>query len=256
MSLRGFQQALSELVMSPRFRSRVAEGPGEALAAYDLSDQERRRLESLAHDAGMKTGTLIHRSFRLSMLSNTLPRTCKVLGTQGLKELIDAYWRDHLPRNYVYAQEARRFAAFVLERLRAGEVANDYVEEVLETELALLALGEEPPWQLPRDEPPAGPAGWTSRLHPSCRIVPFRHDPDRVLGTLAQGNVPADLPVGEFYLLLVGRDGTVDLKPVSREQGRLLQAYDGGGGRVEPGPAPPEVGELVRTGYLVRLLRP
>ena len=89
MSLRGFQLALSELVMKPGLRRRIADGAvgaEEALAGFELSDRERRRLEALARDARLKTGTTIHRSFRLSMLANTLPRTCKVLAPAG------AYW--------------------------------------------------------------------------------------------------------------------------------------------------------------------
>ncbi len=243
MSLLAFQQALSELVMTPALRRRVAEGGAggqggdDALAAYDLSDRERRRLAALARDPGLKTGTTIHRSFRLSMLLNTLPRTCKVLAPQALRELVHAYWKGTVPRSIQYVPEARRFAEFARERLRAGAVAdNPYLGEVLETELAILALAERDPWSPPVEpettapasaasEPAGdGPASW--RLHPSCRMVPFRHDPGAVLQPLAAGVAPpADLAEGEHHFLLLSRGGgRVDMRQVARDEGRLLQA--------------------------------
>src|SRR5437764_905727 len=119
MSLLGFQQALAELVMTPALRRRVADGGAQvdaALAAYELSARERRRLEALARDPGLTTGTTIHRSFRLSMLLNTLPRTCKVLPPAALRELVHAYWQGTVPWSIQYVPEARRFAEFTLAR--------------------------------------------------------------------------------------------------------------------------------------------
>ncbi len=226
MSLLGFQQALAELVMTPALRRRVAQGGeeiGEALAVYDLSDRERRRLQALAADPGLRTGTTIHRSFRLSMLANVLPRTCKALAPQALRVLVHAYWKENLPRSLEYVPEARRFAEYALARSRAGEVPDHpYLDEVLETELAILALAELPAWEQPTE--PAPDDG--RELAPRRRLVPFRHDPDAVLGPLAAGEAPpAGLPEGEHYLLLTaGGGGRVNLRAVGRDEGRALQA--------------------------------
>ena len=223
MSLLGFQQALSELVMTPALRRRIAEGGaavGDALAAYELSDRERRRLAALARDPGLKTGTTIHRSFRLSMLANALPRTCKVLAPQALRELVRVYWKEHLPRSLQYVPEARRFAEYARGRSRAGEIPDHpYLDEVLETELAILDLGELPAWE------PAADA-LAADGDPRRRVVPFRHDPDAVLGPLAAGQAPpAGLPEGEHYLLLTARGGgRVDLRALPCEEGRALRA--------------------------------
>ncbi|HEY0782750.1 MAG TPA: hypothetical protein VGE98_09865, partial [Thermoanaerobaculia bacterium] len=174
MSLRGFQQALSELVMSPQFRRQVAAEPAAALAAYDLSPRESERLATIAHDERIKAGTIIHRSFRLATLSNTLPRTCRALGGEGVRELATAYWKDNLPRNYFYAQEAVRFARFALARLAESEVRYRYLPEVLLAELAMLELRAEEPWQ-PTPDPGALVAGRAGRLalDPRCRVVRF-----------------------------------------------------------------------------------
>jgi hypothetical protein len=235
MSLLGFQQALAELVMTPALRRRVAEGgagDGEALAAYDLSDRERRRLQALARDPGLRTGTTIHRSFRLSMLANVLPRTCKALAPQALRALVHAYWKENLPRSLEYVPEARRFAAYALARSRAGEVPDHpYLDEVLETELAILALAELPAWEPPTESGPEsapgdGPEAGALPSDPRRRVVPFRHDPDAVLQPLAAGEAPpAGLPEGEHYLLLTARGGgRVNLRAVGRDEGRALQA--------------------------------
>jgi hypothetical protein len=242
MSLRGFQQALSELVMTPALRRRVAAGGADgpdgddALAVYELSARERRRLEALARDPGLKTGTTIHRSFRLSMLANALPRTCKVLAPPALRELVHAYWKENLPRSLQYVPEARRFAEFALERSRAGAVPeNPYLDEVLETELAILSLAELEAWAPPPSAATAAVSSgadgddgeaWAWLLHPLCRVVSFRHDPEAVLQPLAAGRVPpAGLAEGEHYLLLLARGGgRVDHRPVSRDEGRVLRA--------------------------------
>jgi hypothetical protein len=270
MSLRGFQQALSELVMQPALRRRLAEGAEEetaaALAAYDLSERERRRLALLVRDPGLQTGTTIHRSFRLSMLANALPRTCKALRPPELKELVYAYWREHLPRSYQYLPEARGFAEFALARVRAGGLVNPFAEEVLEAELAMIALARVEAWQPPEATGEETGEGGDAkvRLHPLCRIVPFRHDPDTLLPALAAGRVPADgadaLPEGEHYLLLLSAgEGKIDLHSIGREQGRAMMACSEEARRVEtlaeradlaPAEGAAVVDGLLRLGWL------
>jgi len=227
MSLPEFQRALSEMVMSPGFRNRVAEDPGGALSAFDLSERELRRLEALARDARLKTGTILHRSTRLSMLSNTMPRTCRVLGPKGLKELTHAYWSEHPPYSAFFIQEGIRFGRFALDRLAEGQ---DLARAVLEAELAMLELTEaEGVWEEPRELPPPPASGvWVPRLHPLCRAVRFRHPPLAVFAELDAGRVPRDLPEGERILLLVlTAPKRVSLHDLPPDQGRALLAADG-----------------------------
>lgn len=244
MSLPEFQRALSEMVMSPGFRNRVAEDPGAALSPFDLSERELRRLESLARDARLKTGTLLHRSTRLSMLSNTIPRTCRALGPKGLKELTHAYWSEHPPYSSFFIEEGIRFGRFALERLGEDQAL---AREVLETELAMLELtGCDGVWEA-SPEPVRPPASgvWVPRLHPLCRAVRFHHPPLTVFAELEAGRVPRDLPEGERYLLLLlAAPKKVSLQEVPVEHGRALLAvadHGGRGGRST-------VAELCRTG--------
>jgi hypothetical protein len=228
MSLQGFQQALTDLVMSPALRARVAEDPA-CLAGYDLSELELRRLAALAGDPRVRTPTYLHRAFRLSMLANTLPRTCKALGPKGLRELTHAYWSEGPPRTMQYVKEALRFGGFALGRLRDGSFRHDFLEEILETEMAALTLDRTGAVWEPGERPVPGDLAFqTPRLHPACRVVPWRHDPDAVLAALETGRPLERISEGQHALLLAAEGGgRVTLKAFGREEGRVLLAVDG-----------------------------
>jgi hypothetical protein len=217
MALADFQHALSSLVMSPPFRAQVAESPDEALAGFDLSGRERERLVAVARDPGARTGTLIHRSFRLSMLSNTLPRTCKALGAQGIKDLVHAYWLEQPPRSLLYVREGLRFGEWALARMREDGFRHDLLPEVLEAEMAILELSRQEAWE------GGEPVVSAPSLHPRVRIVRFRRDPDVVLPELAAGRLPEGLEEGEHYLIVrTPRPGEVTLGRLAPEVGRLV----------------------------------
>jgi hypothetical protein len=246
MALADYQHALSRLVMSPPFRAQVAESPEEALAGFDLSPRELERVAAVARDPGMRTGTLIHRSFRLSMLSNTLPRTCKALGPQGIKDFVHAYWLEQPPRSLLYVREGMRFGDWALARMRADGFRHDLLPEVLEAEMATLELSRQEAW----DEEPAATA--VPRLHPHLRIVRFRRDPDVVLPELAAGRIPEGLEEGEHYLLVrTPRVGEVTLSQLTPEAGRVLLACRDGALPGENEEDQEMVRELVEEGYLL-----
>jgi hypothetical protein len=247
MSLQGFQQAMAELVLSPRWKARIVADPAAGLAPYDLTPAERGRIEALAADPGpgLRASTMIHRSFRLSMLSNTLPLTCRALGAAGVRDVVSAYWQTYLPQNYYYVQEGLRFGRFALARWAESGFSHPLLPEVLEVELTQNELSELPPWPGEATAPVAeevaaalGRAavgelaalgGWTARCHPSCRAVLFRRDPAAVLPALQAGAAPPDdLLEGEHYLLLVTLPTQqVDHRAIDRPWGRLLYACDG-----------------------------
>lgn len=255
MSLTVFQHVLSRLVTSPPFRAQVAESPAEALAPFDLTGRERGRLEVIARDAGLRTGTMIHRSFRLSMLTNTLPCTCKALGAEGVKEIVHAYWLDQPSRSLLYVQEGLRFGAWALPRLRQDD-GHPFLPEVLEAEVAMLELSRQELWQTP--PPPSQETGdnlegLVPRLHPYLRVIRFRRDPDVVMSELAADRMPEGLPEGEHYLLVRSTTpGKVEFGQAPPEAGRVLLACAGEG---PSGPFDEEgaemVRELVEEGYLV-----
>lgn len=228
MSLQGFQQALTDLVMSPALRARVSEDPS-CLGGYDLSELERRRLASLARDPRVRTPTFLHRSFRLSMLANTLPRSCKALGPRGLRELTHPYWSEGPPRTMQYVKEAHLFGGYALGRLRDGSFQHPFLEEVLETELAALTLDRSGAVWKPGERPvPDDLAVQALRLHPACRAIPWRHDPDAVLAALDAGRPLEGFPEAEHCLLLTAAGGgKLTMKAFGGEEARALRAADG-----------------------------
>ncbi len=224
MSLLAFQQTLGALVASPEARRR-AEAGDESGWPSDLDARELRRLRALARDPGLRTGTIIHRSFRLSMLASSLPRSCKALGARAIKALTHAFWREHPPRSLLYRREALRFAAYALPRVRAGEFANAWLPEVLEAEVAGLELLEE------ADAGRSAPTSDTLTAHVArdCRLIRFRREPLATMKALAEGRQPLELPEGEHYLLVRRTaPGRVELHALDLADGRVLGARAAG----------------------------
>jgi hypothetical protein len=228
MSLRGFQQALAELVMSLEFCSAVKADPQQALAGFELSPIERERLVALARAPGLKIGTMIHRSFRLSILANFLPQTRVVLGIQGFKEVVHDYWNAQPPRNLYYEQEAVRFGEFVLAQLEQGRIQNEFLEEVLALELAVLSLARNLGGTSDERRTSSDPRTCFPDLHAGCRMIVFRHEPAALFEALGEGRVPEDAPRGRYYLLL-DRSASEQLQmhQIDPQIGALLAACDG-----------------------------
>lgn len=235
MSLLDFQRALAELVLSPALRAEVAActppALPEPLARLTLTERERRRLHAVARDAGMKVNTLLHRASRLSMLTNTLPRTARALTDPRLQSLVQRYWREHPPTSVVYVREARRFAAFLQELMRTGELVHAPLGELLAAELALLELGKS--GVAAPAAPRALPEGATLEearplLGPWCRVLPFRMDPRMLVEPGGTGLLPETLPEEERYLLLMSvAPGQVLPHGVDAARGRALSASTG-----------------------------
>ncbi|HEX5745164.1 MAG TPA: hypothetical protein VFZ09_02910 [Archangium sp.] len=235
MSLAGFQRALSALVMSPALRAEVAALPEPELPAQfvglELTERERRRLHALARDAGMKVTTLLHRANRLSMLTNTLPRTSEAMAHPKLQPLVQRYWRENPPTSVMYVREARRFAGFLQGLLRSGELVHPPLAELLEAELALLELGKSG-LALPSvpESPPEGDAleAARPRLGPWCRVLPFRMDPRMLPRSGGAVSLPESLPDEERYLLLTSvSPGQVVPRALEVTRARVLRASTG-----------------------------
>ena len=234
MSLGDFQRAFAALVMSSELRTQMAGATAEALPpaldAYPLSERERRRLVALARDPGLRVFAMLHRATRLSMLSNTLPRTCRALGATQLQEVVHAYWQAHPPTSVVYVREALRFAEFLRSRLHSGALVHDLLPEVLETELGRLELGKAAPTAAAAVLPPVGEAlvQTCPRPSPRCSIIAFRRDPRTILPALDRGEVPTDLPAGEYHLaLLAVAPGRVMRRPLESIEAQAITASNG-----------------------------
>ncbi|MBW4596692.1 MAG: hypothetical protein KME46_28275 [Brasilonema angustatum HA4187-MV1] len=230
MTLVGFQQALSELVMSSEFCLQVLTSPDLALGVFDLTPLEHQRLVFLARTPGLGIGRMLHRSFRLSMLVNLLPKTCTVLNTQNLNQVFNIYWQTQPPRNFYYQQEAVRFGEFLLAQLEQGTIQNEFLEEILRFEISVLSLMRFIPEQVVGNNSlKLGVSeDFFPHLNPQYRIVFFRHEPDSLLTTLNEGRVPESGLQGDYYLLLtMSSTNQLQIKPIGSRLGEILLACNG-----------------------------
>ncbi|HEV7519032.1 MAG TPA: hypothetical protein VGR07_22300, partial [Thermoanaerobaculia bacterium] len=166
-----------------------------------------------------------------------------------LRAELDAYLEVYRETDLQFRREIEAFGRSLLGRWEAGEIPIPALPEVVAFELATHELQS-----LPRRdvlarleaEPGAGPP----RLHPLVRVLRFRYDPAALLSPLVAGEpLPADLPEGEFFLLLDARSDELTSSVLPPALGRALSGLGGPGW-------PPllrrEKTELLAAGFVVR----
>ena len=182
MSQQAFQAAVARLLLETGFRDVVRDGteiPGD-----HLTEIERRRLVAIANDPGLDVTRTLHDGWRLSKVLLMLPMTCLLLGDVRLAAELTSFWRGRVPRSLYFHDEAIAFCDHVLARPRS-RLRLTYLDEVVAFERALLELQR--PWA-------GGP--------PAPQRVVFRHEPQALLGALAEGRRPRGVP--EELCVLVG----------------------------------------------------
>jgi hypothetical protein len=216
VTLPAFQRALCELIASPELCLAVRAGGSGFFSCYDLSPRERDRLHDIVWQPGMATSCTLYRSNRVTPVYTLLHYTCVVLGDR-LKETLDAYWAATELLDLQFKNEIERFARFLRDRIARGALTDEYVEEVLDFELAVNELRF-----APRRAILAGiRAGRGTRTptaqdpHELTRIVRFRHDPSAVLNALAEGRVPKGIREEDTRLLLSVAGGELSVHALS-----------------------------------------
>jgi hypothetical protein len=138
---------------------------------------------------------------RITPLYTYLPLTCTLLGA-NLMFHVERYWAEGKSGDLQFGPEMRRFSQFLRWQLEEGSIADPYLSEVLDLELAVNALR----WNA---EPP------------TC-TVRFRHEPLALLDALAAGRRPDDSAVasGDYSIDLDATSGEIRLSAV-REHGRV-----------------------------------
>jgi hypothetical protein len=123
MSLQDFQRATAEFIASPeRCLRAIADFEGE-IAAFTLTDRERRRLWAMLNDPGMSANCMLYRVNRMVPILEVLPRTWRLLGSAAKPEL-HAFWRSFPEAMPQYADEARRFGVWLEGRIGSGPCLN------------------------------------------------------------------------------------------------------------------------------------
>jgi len=245
VSLLGFQQALADMVATPSLVVAVRGGELGALEAYDLTPRERRRLEVVAAQPGMEVNCTLYRTNRLTPIAMLLPHTCFVLGDR-LTWVAERFWDSHLTE-LQFRTEVERFAAFLQDLIRSGELDEPLLEEILAFELAANELRFLPRRQLA--EAARSATGPGLRLHPLVRLVRFRHDPYALLERLAATERPPyELEEGEFALVLIAGPDELDVRVVDEQLAVVLEALEGGTASLEES----EADLLLAEGLAVR----
>lgn len=249
MSIPSFQQALCDLIASPQLCLTLRANPEAALADYQLSARERKRLLEVVWQRGMSTNCTLYRSNRVTPIYTLLTFTCRALGDQ-LRALLDEFWEAKEFQDGQFHSEVERFAAFLSRRIAAGGIQSPFAAELLQFELALNALEFAPRRQI-LDEiaklPPIEP-DTPCRLHPLARVIRFRHDPDVLLEAAACGALPSDMPERDALVAVSAiSDGTPTVVRLSDD---ACDALFDAAGIVEP-LIPRRVPALTATGLLV-----
>jgi hypothetical protein len=249
MTLHAFQHALADLSASLEMGERVLADPDAALAPYDLTPLERRRIEAAAKQQGLRVNVYLYRYNRIITLMTVMPGTMLLLGADG-RAVADQYWTEGGPDRNM-RRESEHFARFLLAEIDAGRITVPYLRDAVNFEIARYQIAMAPGTMLHQqvaeaaERWPDGPLA----LHPLIRVVAFAHDPATLLSHLAWKRPPpyADVAEGEFYLYIDGRQGGFDNHPVDVATGRLLADVAAG---LDIDPA--EAERLEREGLLVR----
>jgi hypothetical protein len=233
MSVASFQQALCDLIASPRLCLALRAAPEDVMANYQLSARERARLVEVVWQKGMSTNCSLYRSNRVTPLYTQLNCTCRSLGDQ-LRPLLDQFWEAKDYQDGQFQSEVERFGTFLRQHIADGVVSNPFTAELVEFELALNALKFAPRKQLLGEIaclPPPDP-DTPCRLHPLARIVRFRHDPAVLIAAAARGEMSSsNIPQQETVIVLDVVNGDVSVRQLPVE---TCHALAGGTQSMEP----------------------
>lgn len=255
MTMRGFQQAMCDLVASPDLCGQLLQSPEEVLSRYDLSDRDRRRLVEVVQQPGMVVNCSLYRANRLTPIYNLLPHTCFLLGDTLMNEATE-FWNSFEETLLQFDEEVERFGDFLRHRIELGVQRNPLLAEVLEYELVVNKFRFAARLEILASLESAKSAACKSNLislHPLIRVLQFSYEPSKLLELLSERRSPPyELAQGEFWLLLDGRGEEVGTKLISTDIGRLLGAIEA---ESELSLSTDDVETLIESGLTVRSLQ-
>lgn len=224
MALESFQKAMADLFASPEACHILQTNSQSFLRKYVLSSIEERRLISIARQKGMATCCTLYRVNRITPLYTLLPRTCFILG-EHLRHEVDLFWNSDDETDLQFSEEISCFAEFLRLRLQNNQIKNDYLEEVLEFELATNELRYLPRMSILKTlaNKRSQSDGQKLILHPLIRLVKFYHEPETLLRLLINMSpLSDDLIQGEFYVLLDATKPELEVRKIDKKLGEVL----------------------------------
>ncbi len=187
----------------PQLRSRGPIDPGPTPLEWErtlaaLTGHKRcsgALADELRADPGLSIMRAMVDQFRGSMIVRALRLSTRLIilerGPGYLEQLLAAFWKIHPPQACAL-DEAEAFAAYLQEE----KPYVPFLPEVLEYDRAVLAVA----------------------LHGEERLVPFRADPQLLLGALGAGRRPTQIATGEFEVRLTPEQVTADAAALARVQ--------------------------------------
>lgn len=134
-----FQQALADLVASPRLCREARADPALLACRYALTERERRRLAAMLDQPGMALNCMLYRANRLAPLALNLGDLCRALGP-ALGPLLTDYTERHPHTNVHFYVECERFCAFVAAQAQAGLALSEAALAALARERAAVRM--------------------------------------------------------------------------------------------------------------------
>lgn len=191
MSLLSFQQALAALIASPELCVEARQWPDKVFSPYDLTDRERKRLETVVFQRGMSVNCTLYRVNRITPIYTLLPYTCLLLGGR-LMPLATAFWEACRQSDLQFKREIELFTDYVEKQINEGQLQILYLPEILRMETAINALKF-----LPKQQDAA-----------SCvRYIPFEHEPGPLLEALSALRIPEEIPATGNWVLIIDYSG-------------------------------------------------
>lgn len=204
MSLNGFQQAILELTLAPKWFHALRRGEYDFLDGYDLNERERGRLIDISQQNGIAMNCSLARGNRLEVIVGAFPKTCILLKPM-LSRLLDELWESRQPDNYQLFGEEDAFAEFVAIKIGHDELDVEYLRDIFDFEIACRGLRI---WLETSDD---ADVVFETVIH-------FQHSPDQLLPPLNRRVAPpTGLPLGSFPALVrVSEDG-VEVRPMNEQ---------------------------------------
>lgn len=231
MSLTAFQEGFGALIAAPELCRAVEDGASAALAQFNLTQREIRRLAAMVKQPGMAASWKLYRANRLLALHRFLPRTLALLGPV-LRTEIDLFWRAHPDTRLQFEEDVASFVAFLSARIASGHVSDPLVADVLGFEAAACRLMflRARIHEVPEARPISSKGkGDLETLHPLVAVTPFRREPIALLAAIdARIIPPPPEEPSEQFLLLDGRTADLTLSRLAVPIGRALASLQAG----------------------------
>ncbi|MBC9933651.1 hypothetical protein [Chitinophaga qingshengii] len=191
MSLLSFQQALAALIASPELCLEARQQPETVFASYDLSDREKKRLQTVVFQRGMSVNCTLYRVNRITPIYTLLPYTCLLLGDQ-LMPLATRFWETCRRSDLQFKREIQLFTDYLDHQIQEGRLQITYLPEILRMETAINELKF-----LSKQQDAAS----------FVRNIPFDHEPGPLLEALSELRIPEPAPPAGNWSLIIDYSG-------------------------------------------------